>query len=333
MTDKPPYNSVSKNLGGEFEMIRALLAPLAQNPSALGLQDDAALVAPPPGMDMVISSDALVSGVHFPVQAEASLVANRALACNISDLAAKGAAPAGCTLSLGLSEAWDEAYIGQLITAFGRGLQAWALELWGGDTVRAPTGFLSLTVHGWVPHQKMLTRKGAQIGDDVYVTGVLGDGWLGLQHVLGAPNSFADAQLAYSDPQPPLAFGQKLRDIATSALDVSDGLMADLDHLCAASAVGMEIDAADIPYSEAGQAYLAAGGQLENLLGVGDDLQIAFTAPPETEAALTALGQGTQTQVTKIGRVRATISGQPSAVLRAPNGAEIALATRGYRHF
>ncbi|MBT7642399.1 MAG: thiamine-phosphate kinase [Rhodobiaceae bacterium] len=337
MVKKPTSPSVSKSLGGEFGLIRELLAPLAQNASALGLRDDAAVFTPPSGYDLVISTDALVAGVHFPSPAEASLVANRALACNISDLAAKGATPAGCTLSLGLSPDWEAAYLRDLMTAFGRGLNAWGLELWGGDTVRTPTSFLSLTVYGLVPHGKMVQRAGAQMGDDVYVTGVLGDGWLGLQQELGEQKHLEDVRKAYSDPQPPLALGQKLVDIATSSLDISDGLMADLDHLCLASGVCMDIQLSDIPYSGAGQAYLHAGGALERLLGGGDDLQIGFTAPPEKAAALTALAQATQTQLTKIGRVtcKAGAGDGPTtrAVLRSQSGAEIALETRGYRHF
>ena len=342
MTKKPISPSVSKNLGGEFGLIRELLAPLAQNPTALGLRDDAAVLSPPAGFDLVISTDALVSGVHFPSQAEPRLVANRVLACNISDLAAKGATPAGCTLTLGLSPDWDDTYIRELISAFGRGLTAWGLELWGGDTVRVPTtGFVSLTVHGFVASGKMLPRAGAQVGDAVYVTGVIGDGWLGLQQNMGEQENLADTRKAYSDPQPPLAFGQKLIGLATSALDISDGLLADLDHLCESSGVGMDIHAADIPYSTAGQGYLSANGALENLLGGGDDLQIGFTAPPENGDALRALAQATQTQVTQIGQVsravsstdKPTDSSSPLAVLRAPNGAEIAVATRGYRHF
>lgn len=337
MSKKPTPNSISKNMGGEFGLIRDLLAPLAQNPSALGLRDDAAVFSAPKGYDLVVSTDALVSGVHFPAQTKASLVANRALACNISDLAAKGASLAGCTLNLGLSSEWDDLYMRELISAFGAGLKTWGLELWGGDTVRTPTGFLSLTVHGLVPHGKMVQRSGAQNGDDVYVTGVIGDGWLGLQQELGEQNHLDDVRKAYSDPQPPLAFGQKLIDIATSSLDISDGLMADLDHLCHASAVRMDIQGSDIPYSGAGQGYLNAGGALEMLLGGGDDLQIGFTASPAKEAALRALAQATQTQLTKIGRVTGDVTQGDSqmsrAVLRSQSGTEIALETRGYRHF
>jgi thiamine-monophosphate kinase len=164
----------------EFGLIAELLAPLADNKAAARLSDDAAQVAVPDGQALVISTDMLVANVHFPANADAALVANRLMACNISDLAAKGAQPFGCLLTLGVAENWDSAFLTRFVATLAEGLETYEMQLWGGDTVRAKQGFAGLTVHGLVPHGEMVTRSGAQDGDDVYVTGTMGDGFLDL---------------------------------------------------------------------------------------------------------------------------------------------------------
>lgn len=307
---------------GEFDLIADLLAPLADNPVAGNLQDDVAQFTPPVGYDLVISTDALVSGVHFPIDAPPALVARRLVACNVSDLAAKGAQPAGCVLTLGVGPDWDAAFLKGFAAAFGAALADVDLPLWGGDTVQTPTPFVSLTVHGLVANGQMLTRKGARDGDNVYVTGTIGDGWLALK----------DLGPAYAKPDVPLAFGQGLVGLAHAALDVSDGLLADLDHLCRASGGTINLDAASIPLSEEGKAYVAKGGDMTDLLGAGDDLQIAFTAPASVAETLIDMAAQTNTAVTAIGHFAKSASDQ-RAILRDPSGAEISVVRRGYSHF
>lgn len=306
----------------EFSFIAELLTPLA-DAAGLKLADDAAVFTPPPGQDIVMTTDTLVEAVHFPENADGGLVARRALACNISDLAAKGAKPVGCLMNLGLAPHWDEAWLRGFAAALGEGLAHWGLGLWGGDTVATPTPFISLTLHGLVPQGDIIKRSGAQVGDDVYVTGTIGDGWLGLQQM----------SAAYTDPQPPLAFGQGLVGLASAALDISDGLAADLDHLCAASEIAMKIDAQAVPLSAAGQAHMAQGGNLADLLGGGDDLQIAFTAAPEATEALGALVALKATQLTRIGKVVAPDGSAYQAHIGDADGVALDLPQRGYRHF
>ena len=307
---------------GEFSFIAELFTPLADD-TGLSLADDAAVFTPPAGQDIVITTDTLVEAVHFPENADGGLVARRALACNISDLAAKGAKPVGCLMNLGLAPHWDEAWLRGFAAALADGLQHWGVALWGGDTVATPRPFISLTLHGLVPHGDMIKRSGAQVGDDVYVTGTIGDGRLGLQQM----------SAAYIDPQPPLAFGQGLVGLASAALDVSDGLAADLDHLCTASEIAMKIDAQAVPLSAAGQAHLAQGGNLADLLSGGDDLQIAFTAAPEAADALSALAALKATQLTLIGTVIAADGDDYQARVKDAGGVALDLPKRGYRHF
>ncbi|MBL6783980.1 MAG: thiamine-phosphate kinase [PS1 clade bacterium] len=301
----------------EFGLIAELLAPLADNNAAARLSDDAAQVTVPDGQALVISTDMLVANVHFPANADAALVANRLMACNISDLAAKGAQPYGCLLTLGVAENWDSAFLTRFVATLADGLKTYEMQLWGGDTVRAKQGFAGLTVHGLVPHGEMVTRSGAQDGDDVYVTGTIGDGFLDLP----------DLGSAYAAPAPPIAFGQAVRGLVNAAIDVSDGLMADLDHICRASKGGIEIEAEAIPLSEAGRAY----GDLAALVCGGDDLQMAFTAPPAHADILGIEAEKHRIALTRIGRFSA--DGAHAAILRSEKGTEIKLQKRGFRHF
>ena len=307
---------------GEFDAIAKLFAPLADSPAALNLQDDAAVFTPPAGQDVVITTDALVSGVHFPENADAMLIARRLVACNISDLAAKGAKPLGCLLTLGVGPDWDEAFLSAFAVAFGAALSDYDMPLWGGDTVTTATPFVSLAAHGHVPKGQMLTRSGAQDGDDIYVTGTIGDAWIDL--LTHGP--------AYASPQPPLAFGQRIVGLAHAALDVSDGLIADLDHMCHASSGKIALDAAAVPLSVSGRAYLKQGGALADLLSGGDDLQIAFAAPPSAAEALVDMAGETSIALTRIGQFTADEATKYVLLLNA-SGDEIPLARRGYRHF
>lgn len=319
-----------KSHRSEFGLIAELLAPLAQNPAAAGLTDDAARVDVPSGHELVISTDMLLAGVHVPVPTQPEVLANRLLACNLSDLAAKGAKPYGCLLHLGVAASWDDAFLQAFIAAFGSGLKTHDLQLWGGDTVAAEQGFAGLTVHGLLPKGEMLTRSGAQDGDDVYVTGTIGEGYLGLQHALAATQG--ETRAAYENPQPPIIFGQNLRKLAHASIDISDGLLADLDHICRASDGMMQIEAETIPLSAEGQ-----GAAFETLLTAGDDLQIAFTAAADKSQVLAALAAQCDIQLTRIGRFSQTDTdsenSSQSAVLRNAEGKILTPESRGYRHF
>lgn len=316
---------------GEFELIRQFFAaaPCAQAGEgvALGIGDDCALLELPAGEQLAISTDTLVSGVHFPDSADPFLLGQRALGVSVSDLAAMGATPVGFTLALTLPRAeasWLE--------AFARGLeqmaQRCAIRLIGGDTTRGPLS-LTLSVFGRVPSGLALTRKGAQVGDLLCVGGELGDAAGALPLVLGqqrAESAGAAALLArYWSPLPQLELGLALRGKATAALDISDGLLADCGHIAAASGVELIIEQAQVPLSNALLAQVGETSALQCALSGGDDYRLAFTLPPEYLADLQQAGL----PVRVIGRVAA---GQGVTLLDA-QGLPVQPPRSGYQHF
>ncbi len=316
---------------GEFELIRHYFAaaPCAQASEevALGIGDDCALLALPPGEQMAISTDTLVAGVHFPDVCDPFLLGQRALAVSASDLAAMGARPVGFTLALtlpGVEADWLE--------AFARGLsqmaQGCSLRLIGGDTTRGPLS-LTLTVFGGVPAGLALTRSGAREGDLLCVGGALGDAAAALPLVLGersAEPCVAEPLLArYWSPQPQLALGQALRGKATSALDISDGLLADCGHIARASGVRLLIERDTLPLSAQLLGFFDAQNARQAALSGGDDYVLAFTLPAEHLAGLLDAGW----PVHVIGRV---IAGQGVALIDA-DGQDVTPSIRGYQHF
>jgi thiamine-monophosphate kinase len=316
---------------GEFELIRNYFAaaPCAQAGEgvALGIGDDCALLMVPAGEQLAISTDTLVAGVHFPAVCDPFLLGQRALAVSASDLAAMGATPLAFTLALTLPDVeanWLE--------AFARGLnqmaQSCSLRLVGGDTTRGPLS-LTLTVFGRVPAGQALKRSGAQVGDLLCVGGALGDGAGALPLVLNqrtAEASIAEALLArYWSPQPQLALGQVLLGKATSALDISDGLLADCGHIALASGVRLLIERDALPLSAPLQAFFGREAAQEAALSGGDDYVLAFTLPASELSDLLAVGFS----VHVVGRVEA---GQGVALIDA-DGQDITPSTRGYQHF
>ncbi|MBP3064140.1 thiamine-phosphate kinase [Pseudomonas indoloxydans] len=316
---------------GEFELIRRYFAaaPCAQGGDGVvrGIGDDCALLALPAGEQLAVSTDTLVAGVHFPESCDAFLLGQRALAVSASDLAAMGATPLAFTLALTLpsaSETW--------LAEFARGLQQMAencsLALVGGDTTRGPLS-LTLTVFGRVPAGQALLRSGAQVGDLLCVGGELGDAAGALPLVLAqrdATPEVAEPLLArYWSPQPQLALGQALRGLATSALDISDGLLADCGHIAKASQVALQIELEQVPLSAPLLAF--AGEEQARLcaLGGGDDYRLAFTLPPARLAQL----QADWPEVCVIGRVQAGAGVQ----LLDAAGQPIDPPTGGYQHF
>lgn len=315
----------------EFELIRHYFAAArcAQGGDGvvLGIGDDCALLALPAGEQLAVSTDTLVAGVHFPEPCDAFLLGQRALAVSASDLAAMGATPQAFTLALTLPSA-DEVWLAE----FARGLQLMAqncsLALVGGDTTRGPLS-LTLTVFGRVPAGDALLRSGAQVGDLLCVGGELGDAAGALPLVLGqrdAQDGIREALLArYWSPQPQLALGQALRGLATSALDISDGLLADCGHIAKASQVTLQIELEQVPLSAPLLAF--AGEEQARLcaLGGGDDYRLAFTLPPARLAQL----QADWPEVRVIGRVQAGAGVQ----LLDAAGQPIDPPTGGYQHF
>jgi len=293
---------------GEFDLIKRYFSRPARH-AVLGVGDDCALLAPTAGMQLALSTDMLVEGRHFLSTINPVHLGHKALAVNLSDLAACGAKPRAFMLSLALPRV-DEAWL----SGFAQGL--WALadafecELIGGDTTQGPLN-ISITVIGDVPAGKALLRSGAQVGDDIYVSGTLGDARVALEVFRGhfsVPESvFLTARTRMEQPTPRIGLGLALRGLATSAADISDGLLGDLGHILQASQVGADIDTAmALPLLAcASQLNLPQAQQLEFILSGGDDYELVFTAPPQWRADVLAAGVTSNTSVTRIGKVRA----------------------------
>ncbi|ABC32603.1 thiamine-monophosphate kinase [Hahella chejuensis KCTC 2396] len=318
---------------GEFELIsRYFHAPFANFPNVgrlieTGIGDDCAVLTPLSGR-LVISTDTCVSGAHFPVDTSAEMVAARSLGSSVSDLAAMGAEPVGFTLALTLptiNEAWLQAFGSQLYES----ALAWRIPLIGGDTTKGPLA-VTVTVLGRVQDQ-CLYRHGAAPGEDVWVSGSLGDAAAALS-LLGRP----DASLTpierwlyqrYASPQPRLRLGSMLRGIATAAIDISDGLIADLAHICSASNCGALIEEGAIPLSPALLATFSKEEALNCALEGGDDYELCFTAPQSTRDLIQSLSA--DVALSRIGTLR-----KESGVSMQRRGEEIRLMTKGgYDHF
>ena len=291
----------------EFELIaRYFDRPQApDNVVKLGVGDDCALLAPPPGQTLAISTDMLVEGRHFFAGADPEKLGHKALAVNLSDLAAMGAKPMAFTLALALPSA-DENWL----AGFARGLftlaDAEGIRLIGGDTTRGPLN-LCITVMGSVPVDEALRRDAAKNGDDLWVSGTLGDARLALEVLQGkltlTPALFSLAEERLHRPTPRCALGMALRGIAHAAIDVSDGLLGDLGHVLSRSQLGAEIDAASLPAGPA-VAQQAADRQTDYMLNGGDDYELCFTAPPEQRDAVLSAAASVNTSVTRIGRLK-----------------------------
>lgn len=328
---------------GEDDLIATFFRPLATDPGALALVDDCAELAPPPGHDLVLKTDAVASGVHFFPDDPWDAVAKKALRVNLSDLAAKGARPLGYLLSLALPADWRE----ENLAAFARGLaedQAeYGVSLLGGDTIRSPAGLVvSITVFGAVPTGRMVRRAAAEPGDLLYVSGTLGDAALGLD-LRRDPNAFAAlgetdrAHLAdrYALPRPRLALAPAILAHARAAMDVSDGLGLDLARMMKGSRTAAEIELAALPLSPAVRAAVTTdSARLTRIVAGGDDYEILAAVPPTAAPAFEAAASRAGVPVASIGRV-VTGAGEERGGVRflGPVGAEVAIAGRGFRHF
>ena len=328
---------------GEDDLIARYFKPLATDPGALGLVDDAAILKAH-GEDIVVTTDAVVAGVHFLHDDPPDTVARKALRVNLSDLAAKGATPAGFVLTLALPFALpraDESWLSAFARALGEDAVHYGCPLLGGDTVSTPGPLMiSVTAFGRVPTGTMIRRGGARAGDCVMVTGTIGDAMLGLDLLKGGAVATALATDAasrdfligrYRVPQPRNALALALRDHASAAMDVSDGLAGDLAKLCAASGVSAIIEAPRLPTSAVATALLEAHAtDIAALVSGGDDYEVVCTVPDTRCESLAEAARGAGVALTAIGRI-GTASGAPRFV--DAQGRAITLARLSYSHF
>ena len=324
---------------GEFDLIARYFAPLAA-PGGLGLLDDAAILTPPAGHDLVLSKDALVADVHFFADDPPEAIARKALRVNLSDLAAKGARPLGFLLGLGLPAEWDEEWLAAFARGLGADAEAYACPLLGGDTVAGKERlFLSVTVIGAVPTATMVRRAGGRAGDRLFVTGTIGDAAIGLKVILAEhaarrgwmPDAADRAYVIdrYRLPQPRNALAEAVRSHASAAMDVSDGLVGDARKLAAASGCGLEIDLSSVPLSPpVTRAVAIDPGLLRTAVTGGDDYEILCAIPGEHVAAFRAAAGQVGVTVTEIGAL--TAAGER---ITGRDGALADLGSGSFRHF
>jgi len=325
---------VSRRLG-EFELIAEYFAPLATAPGAFALGDDAGQFEVPVGQVGMVTTDTMVEDIHFFANDPGDVVGWKLLAVNLSDLAAMGATPLGYTLDIALSEERSAAWLRAFVNGLAECQRRFGTSLLGGDTVRA-TGPLTLTITaiGAVPAGAALRRNGAKEGDAVWVSGTIGDGALEVKLRKGwTPPAGIDVgslSKKLNRPEPRLALGVALRGHARAAIDVSDGLAADLGHICEQSDVGAEVWLADVPLSPAAAALLAADPALAaTIVAGGDDYELLFTAAESETAAVLAAARDAETPIARIGRVTA----EPGVRIVGRDGKALALDRLGFTHF
>jgi thiamine-monophosphate kinase len=332
-------NQFRSGLSGEERLIERYFKPLATAPTAFGLGDDAATFTPPAGCDLVLTTDGVIAGVHFLPEDPPQSIARKALRMNLSDLAAKGATPAGFLLSIALPASTPESWIAAFAEGLGQDINHYGCPLLGGDTDRTPGPLsISITAFGTVPHDTMVRRSSAKRGDIVAITGTIGDAALGVLIHRDADvakkwrlSSAASEHLQqrYLLPQPRNALADTLRAHASAAMDVSDGLAGDLAKLCRASGLAAEIEIVNVPLSDAARAALSADPTLiERILTGGDDYEILFTLPAAKLDSLRAAAAHAGVPLAEIGQVTA---GQGVRFLR--EGKVLSFAQPSYSHF
>ena len=314
-------------LPAEFSLIARHFRPLA-GPGALDLTDDAAVLTPPPGRQLVLTADAMVAGVHFLPDDPPDLVGRKLLRVNLSDLAAKGAVPLGYLMTVSTPKDTPEAWFAGFAAGLAQDQATYGVTLLGGDTTSTPGPIsLSLTIIGHVAPDTAVHRFGAQDGDEIWVTGTIGDGALGLAVAQGRlvdPTGFLLDR--YRLPQPRV--GLALAGIASAAMDVSDGLVQDLGHICRASGLSAELFAGKVPLSDAARA--AGPDWLVTCLTGGDDYELLLAVPPARSDALRREAGRAGIPVTQVGDFH---SGPPEVMVRQANGEPLALTREGWSHF
>ncbi|MBH5371698.1 thiamine-phosphate kinase [Bradyrhizobium glycinis] len=330
---------MANNPSGEDSLIARYFKPLATDPGAFGLVDDAAVLSSS-GEDIVVTTDAVVEGVHYLAGDPPDTIARKALRVNLSDLAAKGATPAGFVLTLAL-RSQEDPWLRPFADALGEDAKTFACPLLGGDTVSTPgPQMISITAFGRVPRGRMIGRTGARPGDRVLVTGTIGDAALGLDVLKGgaAASALTSDPAArdflvsrYRVPQPRNVLARSMRDHATAAMDVSDGLAGDLTKLCAASGVSASVDVTSLPLSAAAAGLCARNvASVQTLLAGGDDYEVLCTAPPAQCDALIAAGLSLGVAVTVVGTIT---EGQKPLHFLDGQGQDLLLTRLSYSHF
>lgn len=314
----------------EFDLIRRYFT--RATPSALlGVGDDAALLQVSDGNVLAVSTDMLVSGTHFLPDADPFMLGHKTLAVNLSDMAAMGATPRWAALAIALPDA-NEAWLERFSAGFFALAQQYGVELVGGDTTRGPLN-LCVTIFGEVPERQALRRDGAQIGDEVWVSGALGNAALALAHLQGrivlSADEFAACAPALHQPQPRIALGLALRGIASSAIDISDGLLGDLGHILEVSKVAAQLDLASLPVSPILRRFMQQAHGRQCALSGGDDYELCFTASAKRHAELMDISVRLGLPLTCIGNI---VAGSGCAVHDA-SGNLIEVETGGYDHF
>jgi thiamine-monophosphate kinase len=309
----------------EFGRIARYLAPLA-GPEGRGLTDDAAVLAPPPGRELVLTVDQMLEGVHFLPHDAPDRIAQKLLRRNLSDLAAMGATPLGYLLTTAFPPQTDESWLARFAEGLARDQDIYGVKLFGGDSSSSLAHIsLTATLIGHAAPGAALGRGGAQPGDDIFVTGTIGDAAIGLQSRLGKLQNVPEALINRSLlPEPRV--GLALAGIANAAIDVSDGLLQDLGHICTAANLAATVHASLIPFSTAAAPYAAAA--LETMLTEGDDYELLLAVPPDrTKELFRACGD---LRITKIGSFSA---GDPTVTVLDANGKTLNFAKSGWRHF
>jgi thiamine-monophosphate kinase len=316
-------------VAGEFSLIDRIRArACTRDDVALGIGDDAALLRVPTGQLLAVSTDTLVAGRHFPDDTGAADLGWKALAVNLSDLAAMGAQPAWCTLALTLPTA-DVDWLDAFLDGFCELADEYDVALVGGDTTAGPL-CLTVTVHGFVPEGEALRRAGARVGDEVWVTGTLGDAAGGLRQWQARGLQSAKLRHRLDRPTPRVAVGLALRGLAHAAIDVSDGLAADLGHVLAASGVGAELELGRVPTSVPLAEQFPDDAERWRLqLAGGDDYELCFVAPASAAFAIEQALAACATHATVVGRI---VAGAGLS-LRTPEGEAFALPDAGFDHF
>jgi len=321
---------------GEFQLIARHFAPLARGfPGAFGLKHDIAVLSPPAGYELIVKTDAIVAGVHFPADDPPDLVARKALRVNLSDIAAGGGAPLAYQMALALPADWTEDWVAGFCAGLAADQKEFSIHLCGGDTVSTPGPLMvCLTAFGTVPLGTAMGRSGAKAGDDVWVSGTIGDAGLGLEVRRDALPSVSPEEGRYlldrfRLPRPRLALAPVLREMAHASIDISDGLVADLGHICTASGVGAAIEATAVPLSPPARRLVGAEPPLlPRLMTAGDDYEILFTASNDLRGKIEALARPLGFPLTRLGRI---VAGGSVSVLRF--GVPLAIERGGFSHF
>ena len=320
----------------EFALIARHFRPLA-GAGGLDRADDAALLAPPADRELVLAADAMVAGVHFLPDDPPDTIGRKLLRVNLSDLAAMGAEPLAYLMTVALPGGTPDAWLQAFVAGLAEDQRRYNLQVLGGDTVSTPGPLsLSLTILGTVRPGEAIRRAGARPGDDLWVSGTIGDGALGLRAIRGEIPDDGTLAARYRLPEPRLALGVALRGVASAMLDVSDGLVQDAGHLARLAGCGVSIEAAAIPLSPMARA--AGPAHRASILAGGDDYELLFAAPPHAAPAIETTARAAQTPVTRIGRFTpvsespAFTTAPATVMVRDENGRDITPTRGGWSH-